>query len=84
MLNIGSTPASTRKRGLYQNWLFQLMTIFAVGAALAFVGCSSDEEDTGDTDETLVPEEEVITVDGRDVVILKGKLNTDKNAFGGL
>ncbi len=78
MLNIGSSPASPRKRGLYQNWLFQLMVIFSVGVALAFVGCGSDDEETDETEETLVPEEEIITVDGRDVVILEGKLNADK------
>ena len=78
MLNIGSSPAPTRKKGLYQNWLFQLMVIFSVGVALAFVGCGSDDEETDETEETLVPEEEIITVDGRDVVILEGKLNADK------
>ena len=78
MLNIGSTPASTGKRGLYQNWLFQLIAIFAVGIALGFVGCGGDEEDTGEPDETLVSEETVIDIDGRQVVVLEGKLNADK------
>ena len=78
MLNIGASPTSTGKRGLYQNQLFQLMTIFVVGVALAFVGCGTDDEETDEPEEALVPEEEVITVDGRDVVILEGKLNADK------
>ena len=78
MLNIGSTPASPRTRGLYQNWLFQLIAVFAVGIALAFVGCGSDEEETDETDETLALEETVIEVDGRQVVVLEGKLNADK------
>ena len=78
MLNIGSTPASTGKRGLYQNWLFQLIAIFAVGIALGFVGCGSDEEETGESDETLVSEETIIDIDGRQVVVLEGKLNADK------
>ena len=79
MLNIGSTPASTGKKGLYQNWLFQLIAIFAVGLALGFVGCGSDEEDTeGNTDETLALEENIIEVDGRQIVVLEGRLNADK------
>ena len=78
MLNIGSTPASIGKRGLYQNWLFQLIAVFAVGIALGFVGCGSDEEETGEPDETLVSEETVIDIDGRQVVVLEGKLNADK------
>ena len=78
MLNVGSNPASTRQRGLYQNWLFQLMAVFAVGVALAFVGCGTDDETTDEPEESLVPEEEIITVDGRDVIILEGKLNADK------
>ena len=78
MLNIGSSPASIGKSGLYQNRLFQLMAIFAIGVALAFVGCGTDVEEPDETEETLVAEEEIITVDGRDVVILTGKLNADK------
>ena len=78
MLNIGLTPASTRTKGLYQNRLFQLVAIFAVGLALAFVGCGSDEEETENTEEALVPEENIIEVDGRQVVVLEGRLNADK------
>ena len=79
MLNIGSAPASTEVKGLYQNWLFQLIAILAVGVALAFVGCSSDEEtDTEATGDELAAEETVIEVDGRQVVVLEGRLNVDK------
>ena len=63
---------------MYQNWLFQLVAIFAVGIALGFVGCGSDEENTDETDEELVAEETVIDIDGRQVVVLEGKLNADK------
>ena len=75
MLNIGSIPASSGKPGLYQNWLFQLMAVFAVGTALAFVGCGSDEEIEGTAEETGTTEE---AIDGREVVILEGKLNADR------
>ena len=78
MLNIESTPASIGRRGLYQNWLFLLMAIFTVGLTLSLVSCGADEEDTEETEEALVPEETVIDIDGRQVVILKGKLNADK------
>ena len=79
MLNIGSTPASTGRRGLYQNWLFLLIAIFTVGLALAYVGCGSDEEDDHDHDEeTESAAETVIDVDGRQVVVLEGRLNADK------
>ena len=77
MLNIGSTRASSGKRGLFQNWLFQLIAIFAVGVALAFVGCGSDEDETDETeDEAFI--EETIDVGGRQVVVLEGKLNADR------
>lgn len=78
MLNIGSVPVSTEKRGLHQNWIFQLIAVFTVGLAFAFVGCGSDEEDTDATEEALVPEETIIEVDGRQVVVLEGRLNADK------
>ena len=79
MLNIGSTPASTGTKGLYQNWLFQLIAVFAVGLALGFVGCGSDEEDTQETgNEALVPAETIIDIDGHQVVVLAGRLNADK------
>ena len=79
MSNIGSTPTSTGRRGLYQNWLFLLTVIFTVGLALAYVGCGSDEEDAHDHEEdAAVAEETIIDVDGRQVVVLEGKLNADK------
>lgn len=79
MSNIASTPASIGTRSLFQNWQCELMAIFAVGLALAFVGCGSeDEEDTGDTGDVLVAEETIIDVDGRQVVVLEGRLTADK------
>ena len=78
MLNIGSAPASTGKRGPYQNWLFLLMAIFTVGVALAYVGCGSDEEETEATEVAEVAEETIIEIDGRQVVVLEGRLNADK------
>ena len=78
MLNIGSVPASTGTSVLYQKWLFQVIAILATGLALAFIGCDSDDtEDTEVTEDTLV-EETVIDIDGRQVVVLEGRLNADK------
>ena len=76
MLNIGSTPASTGKRGLHQNWLFQLIAIFAVGIALTCVGCGSDEETNG-------TEETTLGVDESEVIVLEGRLNADKTLSAG-
>ena len=78
MLNIGAAPASTGRRGLYQNRLFLLMAIFTVGFALAYVGCGSDGEDAESTEETEAAEETIINVDGHQVVVLEGRLNADK------
>ena len=91
MLNIGSTPTPTEKRGLFQNWLFQLMAIFAVGVALAFVGCGSDADETEETEGAEVTEGTIIDIDGKphivlgdrqfevvdNVVILDGKLTVN-------
>ena len=74
MLNIGSTGT----RGLYHNYFFQLVAIFVAGLTLAFMGCGSDEEDTEETGAALVPGETVIEVDGRQVVVLEGRLSADK------
>ncbi len=78
MLNIGSSPASRGKMGLYQNWLFQLIAIFAVGLALAVAGCDSDETEDTEVPEEAFVEETIIDIDGRQVVILEGRLNADK------
>ena len=79
MLNIGSPLTSTETKGLYKNWLFQLVAVFAVGLAVAFVGCGSDEEEnTQETDQAIGTEETIIEVDGRQAVVLEGRLNADK------
>ena len=78
MLNIGSAPASIGTKGLYHNWLFQLIAVFAAGLALAFVGCGSDEDTQQTGHKALVSEETFIEVDGYRVVILEGRLNVDK------
>ena len=80
MLNIGFTPASSGKRRLFQNWQFQLITIFAVGIAVAFVGCGSDDETDGTEDAGIM--EETVEVDGRQVVVLEGKLRADRTLSG--
>ena len=78
MLNIGSAPASRGTSVLYQKWLFKMIAIFATGLALAFIGCDTDDtEDTEVTEEALV-EDNIIEVDGRQVVVLEGRLNADK------
>ncbi len=79
MFNIGSAPASTGTKGLYQNWLFQLVAVSAIGLALALVGCGSDEEtDTEGTANELSTSRTIIDVDGRQVVVLEGRLNADE------
>ncbi|MDE0316312.1 MAG: hypothetical protein OXM61_15555 [Candidatus Poribacteria bacterium] len=72
MSNIVSTLKSTWTQGKF-TWLFLLMIIFTVGLTLAFVGCGEDD----DTEPDLIAEE-TIFVDGREVVILQGKLTEDR------
>lgn len=79
MSNIGSTLFSVGTKGVSRNWLFQLMAIFAIGLALAFVGCGSDDEvDSEDPEGTLAVEETIIDIGGRQVVVLEGRLTADK------
>lgn len=73
MANILSTLRSSWTQGNLK-WFLQLFVIFTIGLTLAFVGCGEDD-DTG-APEPIV--EEIITVDGREVVILKGDLLEDK------
>ncbi|MDE0085355.1 MAG: hypothetical protein OXU23_06560 [Candidatus Poribacteria bacterium] len=72
MSNIVSTLSSAWTQGKF-TWLFQLMIVFTVGLTLAFVGCGEDD----DTEPDLIAEE-TIFVDGREVVILQGKLTEDR------
>ena len=78
MLNIGSAPASTGMRCVYQKWLFQVIAIFATGLALAFAGCDRDDPENTEAAEEVLTEEIVIDVDGSQVIILEGRLNADK------
>ena len=75
MLNIGSAET----KGLYHNWLFQLIAIFAVGLTLVLSGCGSDEEETpNEAGQTSALRDNIIKVDGHQVVVLEGRLNADK------
>ena len=67
MSNIASTPAS----------MCQFMAIFAVGLALAFVGCGSDEPSTP-APSAVTNAETIIDVDGHQVVVLEGRVTADK------
>ncbi|MCE2400965.1 hypothetical protein J4G08_08785 [Candidatus Poribacteria bacterium] len=72
MSNIVSTLKSSWIQGKF-TWLFQLMVICTFGFTLVFVGCGED----GDPEpEPIV--EEIIIVDGREVVVLQGTLTEDK------
>ncbi len=54
-------------------WLFQLMVVFTVGLTFVLVGCGEDDDP-----EPVEIVEESIVVDGREVVVLQGKLTEDK------
>lgn len=58
-------------------WLFQIMVVFGLALSLIVIGCGSDDEDDGDDGDDVVVEE-TITVDGREVVVLQGKLTADR------
>lgn len=72
MSNIVPTLSSAWTQGKF-TWLFQLMVVFTVGFTLAFVGCGEDD----DTEPDPIAEE-IIFVDGREVVVLQGRLTEDK------
>lgn len=72
MSNIVSTLSSAWTQGKF-TWLFRLMVVFTVGLTLAMVGCGEDED--SEPEPTV---EEIIAVDGREVVVLQGRLTEDK------
>ena len=74
MLKIGSAG----RIGVGQNRLFLLMAIFTIGWIAVLGGCSSDEEDTEEPTEAMLGSETVIEIDGREVVVLEGRLTADK------
>lgn len=57
------------------NWLFQLMVVLGIGLTLVFVGCGSDGDDP---DDPVPITEETIFIEGREVVVLQGKLTEDR------
>lgn len=74
MLKIGSAG----RIGAGQNRLFLIIAIFTIGWVAVLGGCSSDEEDTEDPTEAMLGSETVIEIDGRQVVVLEGRLTADK------
>ncbi len=80
MSNITSTPQSKsiETRVLFKNWLFQFMLVFTVGLTLAFVGCGADEDGEEEGEATSEVTKEIINVDGREVVVLEGRLTEDR------
>lgn len=57
------------------NWLFQLMVVFGIGLTLVVFGCGSDADND---DEVVTLTEETIFIEGREVVVLQGKLTEDR------
>ena len=57
------------------SWLYQLMVVFTLGLVIAIAGCGEDEELDPDPDVIV---EEILVVDGREVVILSGELLEDR------
>lgn len=72
MSNITSPLKSVWEQGKFK-WLLQLIVFFTVGLVLVFVGCSEDDDDKP---EPMI--EETITLDGREVVVLKGDILEDR------
>lgn len=73
MSNIVSTLESSWRKGNYR-WLFQLIAIFTVCLSLSIVGCGEDIDEP----EPDVVVEEIITVDGREVIVLSGDILEDR------
>lgn len=55
-------------------WYLHLCVIFIIGLTLTLVGCGGDD----DTGEPVPIDEEIITVDGRDIVVLQGDILKDR------
>lgn len=73
MSNISSTLKSAWKQENL-SWLFQIMVVFGLTSSLIILGCGSDDEENGD-----VPvAEQTLIVDGREVVVLQGKITEDR------
>ncbi len=56
------------------NWLLQLMVVFGIVLTLVVFGCGSDDVE----DEVVTLPEETIFIEGREVVVLQGKLTEDR------
>lgn len=72
MSNYSSPLKSVRKEGNFIS-LFQIVVVFSLAFSLFIVGCGSDD-DPVDTQ----PGEETYIVDGRELVILQGKIAEDR------
>ncbi len=73
MSNNVSTLGSVWRKGNYR-WLYQLIVVFTVSLSLFIVGCGEDDDEP----EPDVIVEEIITVDGREVVVLSGDILEDR------
>ncbi len=77
MLNIGDASEISGIKRLDQHRLFHLIAVSAIGLAMLFSACGSDETDDTEAPIDVGVAAGLVGIDGRQIILLEGRLNAD-------